>query len=87
MTGYHVTRLRAAGPVTAHYDGPCETDGPFLIVWPVEGKAKNGTPALIVPSHALIDVEPCDGSCLTGATRRVAAAGRDDTSTGPGGDG
>lgn len=66
MAGYHVKRLDAGGPVTAHHDGPFDTEGPFLVVWPIEGK--NGTlPLLIVPSHALIAVEACDGSCRGGS--------------------
>lgn len=63
MTGYHVKRLDVAGPITEHYDGPLETEGPWLHVWPIEGKVKGGMPLLLAPSHAVIAVKPCDGTC------------------------
>ena len=58
-----MSRLKASGPVTQHYDGPYETDGPWLYIWPIEGKGEGRLPMLVVPSHAVIDVTPCDGSC------------------------
>lgn len=63
MSGYHVKRLEASGPVTEHYDGPYETEGPWLYVWPIDGKAGSRLPMLVAPSHAVIAVSPCDGSC------------------------
>lgn len=66
MPGYHVQRLTPGGPVTEHYEGPLETDGPWLNVWPIDGKKLGGLPMLIAPSHAVIAVKPCDGTCSDG---------------------
>lgn len=60
--GVDVTRLDVAGPVTSHHDATVATDGPWLLVTADD----DGTLELLVPSHATVAVEPCEGRCARG---------------------
>lgn len=64
IAGYDVVRLTPAGPITEHYAGKLETDGPWLIAYRVNDET---VAELIAPAHAVVSCQPCpgDGRCGT----------------------
>lgn len=75
QTGYDVCHLTPAGPDTFHHDGPMETDGPWLILWPVGREPKDGqTPTHLLPSHAVVSVQVCDVPDCGGRSRREGSS-------------
>lgn len=57
---YDITRLTPGGVEVLHHDEILETDGPFLLLHTREGLRH------IIPAHALVSVDPCQGRCRDG---------------------